>query len=178
VDELAVAAWLGRVDRRASSSPAAAIGALLPVWEKVVSARCFDIRAGAQHVLRVNPKSPSPMGVAPPVQQRLSSEGTPEDEDFEEPTQSRPAVPKFYSEPPTRQKNVVASVYQSLLSVFDEMSPAQRMEFVDLASRFASLDDEARAGLMELLPQYAKLSAGDRAAVRALLARMTSEQSR
>jgi hypothetical protein len=166
------------VDRRASSSPAAAIGILLPVWEKVVSAGCFDIRAGAQHVLRVNPKPPSPMGVAPPVQQLLPSEGTLDEEDSE-PTQLRPAaVPKFYSEPPTRQKNVVASVYQSLLSVFDDMSPAQRMEFVDLAARFATLDDDARAGLMDLLPQYATLSAVDRGAVRELVARLTSAKPR
>lgn len=117
------------------------------------------------------------MGVAPTVPQRLPSESQP-DEDFEAPTQSRPAVPKFYSEPPTRQKNVVASVYQSLLSVFDDMSPAQRMEFVDLASRFAALDDDARGGLMELLPQYATLSASDRAAIKELLSRLSAETSR
>ena len=28
---------------------------------------------------------------------------------------------KFQSEPPTKQKNMTASIYQSLLSVFDEM---------------------------------------------------------
>jgi len=108
------------------------------------------------------------MGVAPPVQKRLPSESTP-DADFDVPTQSRPAA-KFYSEPPTRQKNVVASVYQSLLSVFDEMSPAQRMEFVDLAARFAALDADARAGLIDLLPEYAKLNALERSSVRALIA--------
>jgi hypothetical protein len=117
------------------------------------------------------------MGVAPPVQQRLPSDSQ-ADEDFEVPTQSRPVGPKFYSEPPTRQKNVVASVYQSLLSVFDDMSPAQRMEFVDLAARFAALDDDARGGLMELLPQYATLTASDRGAVKELLSRLSSEKSR
>ena len=98
--------------------------------------------------------------------------------DFDdEPTQSRTAA-TFYSEPPTRQKNVVASVYQSLLSVFDDMTPAQRMEFVDLAARFATLDADARAGLMDLLPQYATLSAIDRSSVRALVARLSASKPR
>jgi hypothetical protein len=52
------------------------------------------------------------------------------------------------------------------------------MEFVDLAARFAALDEEARAGLMELLPQYATLSVGDRGAVRELLARLSSAKPR
>jgi hypothetical protein len=52
------------------------------------------------------------------------------------------------------------------------------MEFVDLAARFATRDDDARAGLMELLPQYATLSAADRGAVRELLARLTSATPR
>lgn len=119
------------------------------------------------------------MGVAPPVPQRLPSESVPEIDFDDEPTQMRQAVkPKFYSEPPTRQKNVAASVYQSLLSVFDEMSPAQRMEFVDLAARFAQLDADGRAALMDLLPQFAVLGAADRASVRALVARLAAGKQR
>lgn len=70
---------------------------------------------------------------------------------------------KFSSEPPTKQKNVTASVYQSLLSVFDEMSPEQRMEFVDLAARYATLDGPTRYDLLELVSQLAILGEPDRA---------------
>jgi hypothetical protein len=76
-----------------------------------------------------------------------------------------PVPQKFASEPPTKQKNVVASVYQSLLSVFDEMSAEQRMEFVDLASRYAALDADARADLLEIASLYVSLDAGRRAIV-------------
>jgi len=78
-------------------------------------------------------------------------------------------LPQFYSEPPTRQKTVAASIYQSLLSVFDEMTPAQRMEFVDLAARYASLDAAARADLVDLLPLYGAAHPDDREKVSALL---------
>jgi hypothetical protein len=69
---------------------------------------------------------------------------------------------KFDSEPPTKQKNMTASVYQSLLSVFDEMTDEQRMEFVDLASVYASLTAGARKDLVDLLGFYAKLGPDER----------------
>jgi hypothetical protein len=71
---------------------------------------------------------------------------------------------KFDSEPPTKQKNMTASVYQSLLSVFDEMTDEQRMEFVDLASVYASLTAGARKDLVDLLGFYAKLGPDERQA--------------
>lgn len=88
-----------------------------------------------------------------------------------------PAQRKFESEPPTKQKNVVASVYQSLLSVFDEMSAKQRMEFVDLASRYTALDPGARSDLLEIVASYAKLGASERAAVLELAQRLAARSS-
>ncbi len=82
---------------------------------------------------------------------------------------SRDEFPQFYSEPPTKQKNVTASIYQSLLSVFDEMTPEQRMEFVDLAARYANLDAAARADLLDVLPLYAAAAPEQRANVMAML---------
>jgi hypothetical protein len=79
------------------------------------------------------------------------------------------SLPRFYTEPPTKQKNVTASVYQSLLSVFDELTEAQRMEFVDLASRYASLDAAARADLVDLLPLYATATPSQRLQVTEIL---------
>lgn len=72
---------------------------------------------------------------------------------------------KFESEPPTKQKNMTASIYQSLLSVFDEMSDDQRMEFVDITAVYASLTAGARKDLVEILELYAKLGPEDRKAV-------------
>jgi hypothetical protein len=79
---------------------------------------------------------------------------------------------KFSSEPPTKQKNVVASVYQSLLSVFDQMTPRQRMEFVDLASRYAAIDDAARPDLLELAGHFGSLGPSERGAVLELAKRL------
>jgi hypothetical protein len=87
-------------------------------------------------------------------------------------------LPRFYSEPPTKQKNVTASVYQSLLSVFDELTEAQRMEFVDLASRYASLDAAARADLVDLLPLYAGASPAQRLQVTEILRAMSEKPPR
>jgi hypothetical protein len=72
---------------------------------------------------------------------------------------------KFDSEPPTKQKNMTASIYQSLLSEFDEMTDDQRMEFVDLASVYASLTAGARKDLVDMLEAYAKLGPEERRAV-------------
>ena len=86
--------------------------------------------------------------------------------------------PKFYSEPPTREKNVTASIFQSLLSVFDEMNSEQRMEFVDFASRYASLDAAGRHDIFELIPLYLRLSAEERAALFALARSQIERQGR
>ena len=86
--------------------------------------------------------------------------------------------PQFYSEPPTKQKNVTASIYQSLLSVFDAMNAEQRMEFVDFTARYAQLDERARADLVELVPLYATLDASGRKAVEDLAARLATPRRR
>jgi hypothetical protein len=88
------------------------------------------------------------------------------------------SLPRFYSEPPTKQKNVTASVYQSLLSVFDELTEAQRMEFVDLASRYASLDAAARADLVDLLPLYAQATPAQRLQMTEILRAMSEKPPR
>jgi len=87
-----------------------------------------------------------------------------------------PLYPTFDSEPPTRQKNATASVYQSLLSVFDGMTAEQRMEFVEFAARYAELDGPTRHALSELLPAYAALGEAERASVDELMARLVSER--
>jgi hypothetical protein len=101
----------------------------------------------------LRPKTPYPGGLPPlPIPPGPSSAGK----------------PSFDSEPPTREKNVTASIFQSLLSVFDEMSSQQRMEFVDFASRYASLDAGGRQDLLELVSHYSTLRPEDRAALLAL----------
>ncbi len=83
----------------------------------------------------------------------------------------------FDSEPPTRQKNVTASVYQSLLSVFDDMTAKQRMEFVEFAARYAALDPGARHALIELLPEYSRLSEPQRAGVQELVTQLAATRA-
>jgi hypothetical protein len=85
---------------------------------------------------------------------------------------------RFNSEPPTRQKNVTASVYQSLISVFDSMTPAQRMEFVDVAALFAALDNHARRDFTELLTLYPELWAADRTQVHELVERLATKSTK
>ena len=85
---------------------------------------------------------------------------------------------KFDSEPPTREKNVSAAVYQSLISVFDEMSPAARMEFVDVASLYAALDAPSRQSLVELIVLYPQLWAADRAQLHELAERLATKSTK
>jgi hypothetical protein len=54
------------------------------------------------------------------------------------------------SDAPTPRKPVDLAVYQSLLSVFDEMTPAQRVAFADFAHLYKALDDEGRKRLLDL----------------------------
>ncbi|HTQ08415.1 MAG TPA: hypothetical protein VMI54_31385 [Polyangiaceae bacterium] len=89
-----------------------------------------------------------------------------------------PARRRFNSEPPTRQKNVAASVYQSLISVFDTMSPAERMEFVDAAALYAALDANAKRDLVALLALYSELWAADREQVHELVERLAAESTK
>jgi hypothetical protein len=85
---------------------------------------------------------------------------------------------RFDSEPPTKQKNQTASIYQSLLSVFDEMTDDQRMEFVDLASVYASLTAGARKDLVDMLGEYAKLGPEERKAVFEAVQNLQAARSR
>jgi hypothetical protein len=85
---------------------------------------------------------------------------------------------KFHSEPPTRQKNVTASVYQSLISVFDEMSPNQKMEFVDMAALFAALDTAGRRDFVALLTLYPQLWATERVQVHELVERLAANSKK
>jgi hypothetical protein len=85
----------------------------------------------------------------------------------------QPPQPKFDSEPPTREKNVSAAVYQSLISVFDEMSPAARMEFV-----YAALDGAGRQSFIELIALYPKLWAADREQLQELAERLATKSTK
>jgi hypothetical protein len=89
-----------------------------------------------------------------------------------------PARERFHSEPPTRQKNVTASVYQSLISVFDAMTPAERMEFVDVAALYAALDPNGRRDFVELLALYPQLWAADRGQVHELVERLAAKSTK
>ena len=58
---------------------------------------------------------------------------------------------EWAEEPSTAKTNASLSLYQSLLSVFDAMSQADRTEFVELAARWAELPREERRALMGLI---------------------------
>jgi hypothetical protein len=45
---------------------------------------------------------------------------------------------------------LAVSIYQGLLSVFDEMTTEERLEFVELAFVFSELGPEDRKALVEL----------------------------
>jgi hypothetical protein len=95
------------------------------------------------------------------------------------PVPSAPASRKrFDSEPPTRQKNVTASVYQSLISVFDAMTPAQRMEFIDMAAHYGMLDANARRDFVALIALYPQLWAADRTQVQELVERLAAKSTK
>lgn len=97
---------------------------------------------------------------------------------FELPPIPKTPRAKFHSEPPTRQKNVTASVYQSLISVFDEMTPAQQMEFVDMAAMYSKLDAGGRQALVELMAIYYELWAADRIALHELAERLAANSDK
>ncbi len=53
------------------------------------------------------------------------------------------------AEAPTPTKNIDIAMYQGLLSVFDEMSHVERMDFVELALVFKELTPANRLWLVE-----------------------------
>jgi hypothetical protein len=108
-------------------------------------------------------RHPTPLGI--PRQGQPERKVTPPPFKAQTPPPHALDAQKFESEPPTKQKNMTASIYQSLLSVFDEMTDEQRMEFVELAAVYASLTVGARNDLVEILQHYAKLGPEDRQAV-------------
>ncbi len=118
----------------------------------------------------------------PPPKPRLAPESQGIPQTIRTGSFSLPPVPtapeKFQSEPPTREKNVTASVYQSLISVFDEMTPAQRMEFVDVTAMYAALDAGARRSFFELLTLYPRLWAADRTALHELAERLATKSGK
>jgi hypothetical protein len=117
-------------------------------------------------------KRPPPKPSRPPATKTLRT--ITKSGPFELPPIPKTPRAKFHSEPPTRQKNVTASVYQSLISVFDGMTPAQQMEFVDMAAMYAALDAGGRRALVELLAIYPELRAADRIAVYDLAERLAA----
>jgi hypothetical protein len=126
------------------------------------------------------PEKPERKVTPPPFKPQAPPARVPTPPPFK--AQTAPRAPldsiRFDSEPPTKQKNQTASIYQSLLSVFDEMSDDQRMEFVDLASVYASLTAGARKDLVDLLGEYAKLGPEERRAVFEAVQNLQAARSR
>jgi hypothetical protein len=58
------------------------------------------------------------------------------------------------------------------------MTPAQRMEFVDVTAMFAALDASARQGFIQLLALYPQLWAADRAALHELAERLATKSGK
>lgn len=57
-------------------------------------------------------------------------------------------------DPLTKPKGATLAMYQGLLSVFDEMTNEQRMEFVELAYVFGQLSGEDRKALVEIANRF------------------------
>jgi hypothetical protein len=73
---------------------------------------------------------------------------------------------------------MTAAVYQSLLSVFDEMTDEQRMEFVEMTAVYSSLTAGARKDLVDLLGVYAKLGPEDRQAALEMITSLETTRRR
>ena len=136
-------------------------------------------------------KTPTLGGTPPPAQTRHPTPlgiprqpGEPERKVTPPPFKAQTPPPqaleanKFQSEPPTKQKNMTAAVYQSLLSVFDEMTDEQRMEFVEMTAVYASLTAGARKDLVDLLGVYAKLGPEDRQAALEMITSLETTRRR
>jgi hypothetical protein len=139
----------------------------------------------------VKSKTPTLGGSPPPAQTRHPTplgiprqSGEPERKVTPPPFKAQTPPPhaldanKFQSEPPTKQKNMTAAVYQSLLSVFDEMTDEQRMEFVEMTATYASLTAGARKDLVDLMGVYAKLGPEERQAALEMLTSLETTRRR
>jgi hypothetical protein len=60
-------------------------------------------------------------------------------------------VTGWEDEPRTKRNTASLAVYQSLLSVFDGLSPAERTEFVELAAIWAGMKSGERRALLGLI---------------------------
>jgi hypothetical protein len=58
---------------------------------------------------------------------------------------------EWAEEPSTAKTNASLAVYTSLLGVFDSLSPEERVEFVELAARWAEMGREERRVLLGLI---------------------------
>ena len=61
------------------------------------------------------------------------------------------SLPPSYEEDeiPTVRKGEAVITYQAILSIFDSMSPAERLEFIEMATVFRDLSPKDRAYLVE-----------------------------
>jgi hypothetical protein len=122
-------------------------------------------------------RHPTPLGIPrQPGQQERKL--TPPPFKAQQPPRQALDSQRFESEPPTKQKNMTAAVYQSLLSVFDEMTDEQRMEFVEMTAVYSSLTAGARKDLVDLLGVYAKLGPEDRQAALEMLTSLETTRQR
>lgn len=55
------------------------------------------------------------------------------------------------TEVPTSRKTESLATYQALLSVFDELTPEQRFDFIELGYHYKGLSKEERARLLALV---------------------------
>lgn len=60
-----------------------------------------------------------------------------------------PVTQPFGLEIPTKRKSPELSTYQALLSVFDEMTPEERIDFTELAFCFKNLSPKERKNVLE-----------------------------
>lgn len=88
--------------------------------------------------------TPSPIKVPPPPRPRTAEP----DPEIQVRDSDRPTA--FFDEAPTARKNQTIAVYQSLLSVFDELTQAQRLELTELIYHYKDLPPEGRQQLLEL----------------------------
>ena len=65
----------------------------------------------------------------------------------------RPTQP--FSERPTGGKSKNLATYQALLSVFDELTDEERLDFIEMAFLFKGLSDERRK---EVIAELSRLS--------------------
>lgn len=84
----------------------------------------------------------------PPIPQ-LSNIEIIVDDDF--PPREKSTAPGWDSELPTPRKSTDLTIYQSLLSVFDEMSHEERVDFIELGFLFKDMPAEVRRRVINAL---------------------------